>query len=205
MAATPNDKSKRLKVMFVVTGGLALAVLLVRGPTAGILDKLPLPGTLRSLEQDLRATTTELAVLEKERSRADEALEVLRETAGRFWIPSGVRQPEQEVQSEFEKLARSARVPLQGTRGVSSKGLTDNVDSVEFTVRIRGPMREVSRLFEEMERAWPPFAWESCTITPDNPRNPSGVYVNGKIRVYMLKERAIRLLEGRAEAEEDDG
>ena len=72
---------------------------------------------------------------------------------------------------------------------------SDNIQQVELTVRIRASMREIARLMVEIDAADPPFFWSQCTIRPNNPKNPSGVVLSGRVAALMLKSEATKLLD----------
>jgi hypothetical protein len=59
-------------------------------------------------------------------------------------------------------------------------------------------MRDISRLLAEVEEAQISFAWQSCTIRPDNIRDPREVRLNGRIEALMLSPEAAESLFGPA-------
>lgn len=195
MRAAGQDRSrKRLGILVIAAAILALLVLATRVDISGIA--LPLPNTAETLEIELADRMGEAKIFLKQERRDAARREKLERLADPFWR-SGHRSAQARVQSEFEQLSRRAHVMIQTLGSPHIRDYSDTIEEVELTVRIRASMKEIARLLEEVEKADPPFFWTLCTIRPNDPRDPSGVVLSGKVSVLMLKAEASRLLAGK--------
>lgn len=156
-------------------------------------ERWPLPANLRQADEQLKGLRHELQVLEKEKAKREAAIAELQAATQPMWTRVS-RMPAVEVQAELETVARSAKVTIQNVGAPRSSKITDNVTAVELTLRIVGPMRDISRFLQELERDQPPFFWSSCALRPDNPREPHAVVLDGQIRAYVLGAEAISFL-----------
>lgn len=188
-----NKLNRRQQVL----AGLAvvLAVLLALSLVDFKFEDWPLPGNLRSAETTLKGLRRELATLEKEQQARERSMERLRQQARPVWTKVG-KVPTVEVQAELEKVARIAKVTIQNVGAPRTTKIADNLSGVELTLRIIAPMRDISRFLLEVEKNQPPFFWATCTLRPDNPREPRAVTLDGQIRAYVLSPEAIKFLTG---------
>lgn len=189
-----NKMSGRQKLEVAVAILLVVLVVVFRGnvPT----DELPTAENIDSRVEECRKLQEDIAELRQRRQIYEDELAELRRQARPFW-PAGNRAPGVQVQSELEQLARQARVTIQTISGLRESKLTENVRSVELTIRMNAPMREVSMLLKELRKARHPLHWASCSIRPDNPREPKGVVLTGKIRAFVLTAEATEFIFGR--------
>jgi len=189
-----TGQSGRIKLLLFVTVVLAALVVVTRLELVSVGD-MPWPSAIEAQEDELVKLTKRLAALQEKQNEARQEREELQRVAEPFWRP-GVRAASSEVQSEYEKLGRRARVTIGTIGNPREEKVSDQVRSVEFAVRITGAMRDVSRLLVEMENAHPPFYWTGCMIRPDNARDPKGISLTGKIQALVLTDEATEIIEG---------
>lgn len=192
MIPSAVQSNPRLALLLVVAFFLGMAVLFTRVDFAAM--DLPLPGAVQDLRRELETEKDEYRrLVEKRAAELGRRAEVLA-LADPLWR-SGHRPAQAVVQDEFEDLARRARVVIQTLGSPRITDYSDNIQQVELTVRIRASMREIARLFVQVDAADPPFFWSQCTIRPNNPKNPSGVVLSGRVATLMLKPEATKLLD----------
>ncbi len=193
-AAKSNPRLAVLGVLAVVLG---LTTLFTRVNIPA--EALPLPQTIEKREQKLKRLRTDYKLLLREKNRKIRRRAEIAAMAAPLWR-SGHRPAQTVVQDEFEDLTRRARVVIQTLGSPRINDYSDNIQKVELTVRIRAGMREISNLLVEVDAATPPFFWTQCTIRPNNPRNPAGVVLSGRVAAFMLKPEATKLLDDGEEA-----
>ncbi len=179
----------------LVAVAMVLAFVLVLAQSGVKLGGLPLPGAISREEKRLEDLQRTFKRLQKDRRQLEEDLDHLRSAARPFWSVEG-RLPAAEVQSQFDKLARRARVTIQSVGAPQVHKVSEQVRSVELAVRFRGTMREVARLLAELEKSDRPFYWLSLNIRPDSLRDPKGVSLTGKIQALVLSPEAARMISG---------
>ena len=98
--------------------------------------------------------------------------------------------------TELDKLARRATVIPQSVRLAQDKPerFTDYVLSVEMTIQLRDSMKSISRFLKTIDEGELAFSWKTCTIRPDNPKDPKQAVLNGKIQALILSSEASELL-----------
>ena len=181
---------KRQRGLLLVAGVL-IALSLLSLVDVNLRD-LPLPTSIREQERLVKSLRRDLAALEKEEQVRQRRIDKVRAQARPLWQKSG-KNPSVEVQTELEKVARG-RVTLQTIGASRLNKLSDNVSSVELPVRIAGSMRDIGRFLAELEKNEPSFFWSACTIKPDNPREPRGVLLDGRVQVLVLSADASKFL-----------
>jgi cell division protein FtsL len=181
---------KRQRVLLLIAA--VLVVLSLLSLVDVNLHDLPLPNNVRDQERQVKTLRRDLAALEKEELLRQRRIDKVRAQAKPLWQKSG-KNPSVEVQTELEKVARG-RVTLQTIGASRLNKLSDNVSSVELPVRIAGSMREIGRFLAELEKNEPAFFWSACTIKPDNPREPRGVMLDGRVQVLVLSADASKFL-----------
>ena len=164
-------------------------------------DQFPLPGNIRTQEEELVRLQKDIEVLRLERGNRERAFTKLRTQASPFWQIRG-KTPHVEVPAEFTKLARQAQVKVQTVGAPRSNKLLDlaHIREVEFSVRVTSSMREVSRLLDQVDRADHELHWKSLSLRPDNRTAPKAVVLNGRVRALVLSADAADFL---AEGEEE--
>jgi hypothetical protein len=180
----------------ILFGLMALLAVLVLVRRLGFnLEGLPLPSNIQTQEREYSKLQRKLLKLLKNQQGWHGAQGRLQAQARGFWR-AGSRAPAAEVQSEFEKMCRRARVTVQSIGTPRVNKVSEHVRSVTISVRMRASMREVSRLMDEIEQANPNFYWSSCNIRPDSSNNPQGVVLTGKMEAYVLSAEATRIIYG---------
>lgn len=178
---------------------LVVALVLAVVSAASLLQlgdgELPLPGTLRREEAAVRELQRDLARLEKEERGRRAGLEQLRQQARTLWRLEG-KTPAVEVQAALEGVARRAHITLQNVGAPQTLKLSENVSSVQLSLRLAGSMQEVARFLHELEQNQPAFLWASCSLRPDNPREVRGVVLDGRVRALVITPAAAALLDG---------
>jgi len=184
-----QNLTRRQRVLLMVAVILLFSLLLTAPELK--LSGLPLPGNIRQEESQFKKLRRELAALQKEEQSRQNRLFKLRSQAKPLWSkPAKV--PTVEVQSELEKVARRAHVTLQNVGAPRTTKTTDNITSVELTLRLTGSMRDIGLFLSELDKNEPAFFWATCTLRPDNPREPRGVTLDGRIQALILSADAIK-------------
>lgn len=197
MVAAAFKSNRRLVVLVVVAAVLGGTVLFTRVDVPK--GALPLPSTVKERKQELKEKRTDYELLVREKVKKVRRRAEIAALADPLWRSSH-RPPQTVVQDEFESLARRARVVIQTLGSPRVSDHSDNIQQIELTIRLRAPMRDISNLLTEVDAAEPPFFWTQCSIRPDNPRDPSGVVLSGRVAAFMLKPEATKMLETGEEA-----
>lgn len=191
--------SGKQRLMAVTT--VVLAALLTVQYSGVSAAGLPLPATIRDLEQERAELQERVRTLRMKRDRESRVLTELNALAAPFWEVERTR-PEALVTAEFQRLARANQVQIALVSNAQTReylGL-EHVREVELGFQINGTMKEISRLLGPLETARPAFYWSQCTIRPDNPRTPKTIRLKAKVRALVLSAEATRLLAGRSRA-----
>lgn len=178
---------------------LAVALLLGVGALAnalsGSLENWPLPANIRQEERQVKQLCKELARLQQDELARRRDIEQLRQQAKVLWVKSS-KLPSMEVQTELESVARRAKVVIQNIGAPRNNKLSDNISSVELSLRLGGSMRDMSRFLAELEKNDPPFFWASCNLRPDNLREPKALTLDGRVQLLILSPDASKFLFG---------
>ena len=139
------SKKTRMTILGLVAAGLFVAVFLSYGDLP--YERLPLPENIRRQERKIERLQKELDQAERFEEKRQQKMARLRELADPFWRTDD-QASAADVRTELDRIARRAQVTIQNTRLVGDKPeeYTDYVLSVEVSVQIKAPMREISRL-----------------------------------------------------------
>jgi len=187
-----QQMSSKQRLLAVVAVALAVPVALRYVDLGGV--NLPLPKIIDARESELRQRQKQLSDLQEKRRQRGEVLTRLRsDLEPYFWqLDSSV--PATAMQSEIDRLGRRARVTIQTLGAPQTNDFTENIRSVEMSLRLNLTMREIARLMAEFENADHRVFWTQCSIRPNNPRDPTGVVFSGRIQALLLSESANQLL-----------
>ena len=194
------SKKQRLSIMALSVIGLSVALVFTYADIP--YSDLPLPGNITAQEKELKRLRKTVKKLRRAHARRARQMDALRHVAAPFWVLDS-KGSAAVVQTELDKLARSAEVTPQSVRLTRDKPerFTDYVETVEITVQFRATMKDISRYLKTLEESDRAFYWKSCTIRPDNPRDPKQAVLNGKIQALLLSSEAAALVAGRGPAE----
>jgi len=184
---------RRSIALGVLTVALASAVAWRYAPV--VASRLPFKRTLAARERAVRDLRKKLKRQEKFKQKRAERLARLRELARPFRRFAG-RTSAADVKTEFDKLLRKSQVTPLSVRLLrqTPEKYSEFVLSVELAVQIRASMREISRLLAQLEKDRGAFFWKSCSIRPDNPRDPHQVVLSGRLQALFLSPAAQKVL-----------
>ena len=173
---------------------LAVVVtMLIAGLSRLNIAQLPLPGTLRKTEEEVRGLRRKMVLVEEQAKDRHARIARINRQAATFW--QKVANPQAEMAGELEKVARRSRITLQNMGAPRSSKIGDNLTGTEISIQVTGSMHDISQFLAELDRNSPRFFWISCTITPDNPRTPRGVTLNGRLQLVSFSQDAAKFLE----------
>lgn len=153
----------------------------------------PTRGHLTDETKRLKGFHRELTTLEKDARARQRRTAELRRLAEPLWRKQD-KNAAVEVQNGLEQAARRSGVTLQNVGAARTGRISDNLSSVDLSLRVAGSMRDVAKFLAELERSQPAFTWASCTVRPDNPREPQGVTVDGRLQAILLSPEAVPFL-----------
>ncbi len=177
-----NALSFRQKLLCVVAAAMACIIAVKYANVDS--GALPLDTTL---ERRMDALKSERARLVKMRRRQDrrmnELAELKRQITPYIWrMNTGL--PATEVQSEIEKIARSAHTTIQTMGSPRTTDVGDRLRAVEISVSLTGSMREISRFLYGLHVSGRRFYWDSCRIRPTNLNDISSLNLSGALKAY---------------------
>ena len=188
-SAAWNKMPKRQRILLVA----AVVVAVGMGLSRLNFSLLPLPATLQKAETEISGLRRKLVQAEEDaKDRHNRIAKINRQTAV-FW--QKVSNPQVEIAGELEKVARTAKITLQNMGAPRSGKISENLMGTEITISVTGSMHDISQFLANLDANSPRFFWIACTITPDNPRTPRGVTLNGRIQLVSLSPEAAKFLE----------
>ncbi|MFA5204840.1 MAG: hypothetical protein WC708_10615 [Lentisphaeria bacterium] len=183
--ATPRQR------LLAIAGLLGL-LFLVAGVDWHVRD-WPTSGHLQDAEKRLKSFRRELASLEREDRAQQRRMDDLRRQGRTLW-----RKPDKNtavlVQGGLDQAARRAGVTLQNAGTPRTARISDNLSSTDLSLRVTGGMHSLAKFLAELERSQPAFTWASCTLRPDNPRDPQGIILDGRLQALQLSPEAAEFL-----------
>ncbi len=185
--------TKQNKGMLVI-GGAIIAVLV----TVYVLRFLnlelvvPTPAMIQAeekraqkLRQDIEGARQDVLDIEMER------LDLVDATAG-FW-PFEIN----KIQDRIEQLARRSGLQLKTVGAPSPVPVSEYVRAVDVNINSHTTMKSATRFIQAIEENGPHrLEWFNCILRPNQPREPTGVQITGKIRAYVLSDDAAKFVAG---------
>lgn len=185
----------KIKPVLALVIILVLGVLLLfRYTNIGEEFVVPTPKKIEALEGQLEDLAYSVAVQKKEQAEQRRKLEAVKAQVEPFFWDSGDGEPTTMIQKRIDILAREANVTLQRIGSSNLSDYSDNIRSVEITVRIRATMQEISRFFEALDQAEHRFFWKMVTMRPNSLREPTEVSFNARLQALIPSDSAQQIL-----------
>jgi hypothetical protein len=116
----------------------------------------------------------------------DSRLKEFKSTGKDFWIPSRDGKVETEVHKRIEKVAKTNDLTLSNLGSLRNSKIVEGISFMELNVALDAKMEDVAKFMASLQKLSPRFAWDSCSIRPDNLRNPTMVRMNGKLKFICV-------------------
>jgi hypothetical protein len=105
-----------------------------------------------------------------------------------FWIPSRDGKIETEVHKKIEKAAKANDLTLSNLGSLRSSKIVEGTNFMELNVALDAKMEDVAKFMAALQKFSPRFAWDSCSLRPDNLRNPTMVRMTGKLKFICVTD-----------------
>ncbi|MDP7396602.1 MAG: hypothetical protein QGF67_14005 [Lentisphaeria bacterium] len=139
----------------------------------------------RELRQGIEDTRKEVLDIEMER------LDLVDATAG-FW-PFETN----KIQDRIEQLARRSGLQLKTVGAPNPVPVSEYVRAVDVNINSHTTMKSAAQFIQAIEENGPyRLEWFNCILRPNQPREPTGVQITGKIRAYVLSDDAAKFVAG---------
>lgn len=139
----------------------------------------------QKLRQDIEDTKQDVLDIEMER------LDLVDATAG-FW-PFEIN----KIQDRIEQLARRSGLQLKTVGAPNPVPVSEYVRAVDVNINSHTTMKSATRFIQAIEENGPHrLEWFNCILRPNQPREPTGVQITGKIRAYVLADDAAKFVAG---------